>query len=274
MESWVAAFILGALGLGAAQAIAAARFRARILGLAARLHDTPATRDVEDRLPPVVADFARRAGAKPGSALRVATFAQDGELRLRQGGRFAPTVAWQAIALGRAGFVWDARQSLGPVRVLRVVDAFVGAEGVLDARLFGSVPVARLSGGELTLGEAFRYLAELPWAPDAILGNPDLAWRVTGPDTVEVRLATQGGTARVTFRLDAAGDIVGMEAKGRPARDGAGRMVRLDWQGRFGDYRQIGPRRLPEFGEVGYVWPGHGYEPYFRGRIRDYRLAP
>lgn len=274
METSFAVFILAALALAVAQAAAAARFRARILKLAARLRDMPATRSADDRLPPVVADFARRAGAVPGARLRIATFAQDGELRLRQGGRFAPTVAWQAIALGRAGFVWDARQSFGPVRVLRVVDAFVGAEGVLDARLFGSVPVARLSGRELALGEAFRYLAELPWAPDAILGNPDLAWRVTGPDAVEVRLATQGGTARVTFRLDARGDIVGMEAKGRPARDGAGRMVRLDWQGRFADYRQIGPRRLPEFGEVGYVWPDTGYEPYFRGRIRDYRLAP
>ena len=274
MESWVAAFILAVLGLGMAQVVAAARFRARILRLAARLHDTPATRDIEDRLPPIVADFARRAGAEPGAGLRVATFAQDGELRLRQGGRFAPTVAWQVVALGRAGFLWDARQSLGPVETLRVIDAFVAAEGVLEARLFGSVPVARLSGRELTLGEAFRYLAELPWAPDAILGNPDLVWRVTGSDRVEVRLATQAGTARVTFTFDANGDVTGMEAKDRPARDGSGRMTRLDWRGRFGDYRQIGPRRLPEYGEVGYDWPGLGYEPYFRGRIRDYHVAP
>ncbi len=274
METWVAAVILAALGLGVAQVVAAARMRARILALAARLHDTPATRDVEDRLPPVVADFARRAGAAPGAGLRVATFAQDGELRLKQGGRFAPTVAWQVVALGRAGFLWDARQSYGPVQTLRVIDALVGAEGVLEARLFGSLPVARLSGRDLTLGEAFRYLAELPWAPDAILGNPDLVWRVTGPDRVEVRLATQGGTARVTFTFDEAGDIVAMEAKDRPARDGKGGMMRLDWRARFGGYRRIGPRRLPEYGEVGYVWPGTGYEPYFRGRIRDYRVAP
>ena len=273
METSIAVFILAALALVVAQVVAAARFRTRILNLAARLHDTPATRPAEDRLPPMVADFARRSGAEPGPELRAATFAQDGELRLKQGGRFRPTVAWQVVSLGRAGFLWDARQSFGPVQVLRVVDAFVGGEGLLDARLFGSVPVARLSGRDLSLGEAFRYLAELPWAPDAILGNPDLVWRVTGPDTAEVRLATQGGVARVTFRFDERGDITGMEAKGRPARDGSGRMTRLDWQGRFADYRQIGPRRLPEYGEVGYVWPGTGYEPYFRGRIRDYRVT-
>lgn len=274
MEKIAAAFVLAALGLGAAQVVAASRFRARILRLAERLHDGPVTRDVEDRLPTLVADFARRAGAVPGAGLRVATFAQDGELRLRKGGRFARTVAWQVVALGRAGFLWDARQSLGPVELLRVIDAYVGAEGVLDARLFGSLPVARMSGRELALGEAFRYLAELPWAPDAILGNPDLVWRVTGPGAVEVRLATQAGTARVSFRFDAAGDIVGMEASGRPARDISGKATTLDWRGTFGDYRDIGPRRLPEYGEVGYVWPDTGYEPYFRGRIRDYHLAP
>lgn len=274
METWVAVIILVLLALAAVQMAAAARFRARILGLAARLHDTPATRDPGHRLPLLVAEFARRAGADPAAGLRVASFAQDGELRLRQGGRFAPTTAWQMVALGRAGFLWDAWQRFGPLRLLRVIDALAGAEGVLDARLFGSVPVARLSGRDLTLGEAFRYLAELPWAPDAILGNPDLAWRITGPDRAEVRLETQAGTARVTFRFDEAGDIVAMEAKDRPARDGKGGMVRLDWQARFGGYRRIGPRRLPEYGEVGYVWPGTGYEPYFRGRIRDYHVAP
>jgi len=273
LETPIAVFILGALLLAVAQVVAASRFRSRILKLAARLHDTAPVRGIEDRLPPVIADFARRGGAEPGTGLRVATFTQDGELRLRKGGSFTPVVAWQIVALGRAGFLWDARLSIGPVQHLRVVDAFVGAEGLLDARLFGSLPVARMSGRELTLGEAYRYLAELPWAPDAILGNPDLVWRVTGADTVEVRLATQGGTARVTLRFDTGGDIVAIEAKDRPARDRSGKMTKLDWQGRFGDYRQIGPRRLPEFGEVGYVYPDTGYEPYFRGRIRDYKLA-
>lgn len=274
METTAGVFILAALGLVGAQWVAAARFRSRILKLAARLHDTPATRDPGDRLPPLVADFARRAGAGAEAGLRIASFAQDGALRLKRGGGFSRTVAWQVTALGRAGFLWDARSSVGPVQHLRVIDAYVGGEGVLEARLFGSVPVARASGRDLALGEAFRYLAELPWAPDAILGNPDLVWRVTGPDAVEVGLATAGGTARVSFRFDAAGDIVAVAAQDRPARDGSGRTVPLEWRGSFADYRQIGPRRLPEFGEVGYVWPDGGYEPYFQGRIRDYHLAP
>ncbi len=125
----------------------------------------------------------------------------------------------------------------------------------------------------MTLGEAYRYLAELPWAPDAILGNPDLEWRILARNIAEVRLATPAGAARVSFRFDAQGDIVEIEAKGRPARDASGKEVLRDWRGYFRDYRQIGPRRIPGAAEVGYVYP-EGYEAYFRCKITDYHLAP
>ncbi|MCU9849030.1 hypothetical protein OEZ60_13565 [Defluviimonas sp. WL0024] len=265
--------LLAVIGLLALQVAAAKRCRGRVLQLAARLRDTPPTRDIDIALPPLVADFARRAGADPGRPMRAASFNQTAELRLKPGGRFHRIEAWQVVSLGRAGFVWDARQPLGPLTRLRVLDAFVGGEGLLEARLLGTIPVARASGAEIDLGEAYRYLAELPWMPDAILGNPDLTWRVTGPDTAEVRMTTRDGIARVTFGFDAQGDIVAMEARDRPARDPDGTTRRYDWRGRFSDYREIGGRRLPGFGEVGYVYPS-GYEAYFRGRISDYRLAP
>ena len=89
-------------------------------------------------------------------------------------------------------------------------------------------------------------------------------------DEAEVKLNTRVGTARVVFRFDAHGDIVAMEARERPAADPDGRPVRYDWRGRFGDYRQVGARRLPAYGEVGYVYPD-GYEVYFRARVTDCR---
>lgn len=265
--------LLAVIGLLVLQVAASKRYRGRVLGLAARLRDTPPTRDIDIGMPPMVADFARRAGADPARPMRAASFNQTAELRLKQGGPFQKIEAWQVVSLGRAGFVWDARQPLGPLTRLRVIDAFVGGEGLLEARLFGTIPVAKATGAEIDLGEAYRYLAELPWMPDAILGNPDLTWRVTGPDTAEVRMPMREGVARVTFRFDAGGDIVAMEAKDRPARGPDGITHRYDWRGRFGDYQEIGERRLPTFGEVGYVYPS-GYEVYFRGRISNYHLAP
>ena len=246
-------------------------FRARILELADPLHEEPPTRDPPGPLPPIVADFAYRCGAEPGARLRMASFHQSAELRLKPGGKFIAISAWQVVALARAGFIWDAKQEIWPVSRLRILDAFVGGTGHLEARAFGSIPLAKAEGADINLAEAYRYLAELPWAPDAILGNPDLVWRVTGENEVEVRLDTPDGIARITFEFDAEGDIVGMSAKDRPTRDAKGKITTHDWRARFSDYAQIGPRRLPAYGEVGYVYAS-GYETYFRGRISDYHL--
>ena len=256
----------------AAQVLASGLFRAKGLKLAARLRQGPSGRDRSADLPPLVAAFAQRAGAEAGAGLAAVRFNQAGELRLKRGGHFVKVAARQISGIGRSGFLWQARQSVGPFTKLRVIDALVEGDGLLDARLLGSIPVARARDVETTLAEAYRYLAELPWAPDAILGNPDLQWRMTEDRVAEVKLDTRVGTARVTFRFDAAGDITEMEARDRPARDQKGRAVRYDWRGRYGEYAQIGTRRLPAYGEVGYVYP-EGYEIYFRGRISDYRPA-
>ena len=262
--------IIVLLVLLAAQVLASRLFRAKGLKLAARLHQGPSGRDRSADLPPLVAAYARRASAEAGAGLCAISFAQAGELRLKRGGFFVKVSARQVAGIGRSGFIWEARQSFGPFTKLRVIDALVEGDGLLDVRFLGAIPVARASDVETTLAQAYRYLAELPWVPDAILGNPELQWRMTEDRVAEVKLDTRVGTARVTFRFDAAGDIIEMAARERPARDQKGRAVRYDWRGRYGEYAQIGNRRLPAYGEVGYVYP-EGYEIYFRGRIRDYR---
>lgn len=272
MESALYVLVLVSLALIVAQVTASRRHRAFVLDLARRLRDSAPTLDVEATLPPIVADFARRNGANLDGMPRVASFHQTGELRIRKGGAFRSFLAWQVVALGRAGFLWEARQTGASPVWVRVLDAYIGAEGWLEVWLFGTIPLKKAEGDAVSLGEAYRYLAELPWAPDAILGNPDLAWRVTGPDAAEVRMTVQEGVARVRFGFDAAGDIVTMEAEGRPALDEDGRTVNRDWRGRYDDYAWIGGRRVPQSGEVGYVYTS-GYEAYFRGRISDYEIS-
>lgn len=134
--------------------------------------------------------------------------------------------------------------------------------------MLGAVRVASVSGPEASLGEALRYLAELPWFPDAILTNREIRWG-EGPEGVSATLETDGGQARVTFGFDAAGDIVSFVARDRPARQPNGSLIALDWRGRCSDYAEIGGRRVPLRGEVGYDYP-EGYEPYFRLRVLSY----
>lgn len=246
--------------------------RARALMAAARVRNGRPAADMLDRLPKLVAEHALRSGVRPGAAARTVTFTQTADLRLKPGGRFRQFAAWQIIGVGQAGFLWEARQSSGLASSIRVIDALFEGQGTLEARAFGAIPLVRASGPEVSLAEAYRYLAELPWAPDAMVGNPDLRWRTVGDRLVEVSLATEPG-AVVFFMFDDRGDITGMRAKGRPAKDAAGKPARYDWVGTYGSYAQLGSRRVPETAEVGYIYPT-GYETYFKGRIADYRVSP
>lgn len=257
--------ILGVLPLLGLHVWAAHRFVRRISGRVRALGSGRA--EWRSDLPPAIGAFARRGGAGDGQAPRAARLTQSAELRLGQGSPFRPVRATQHVALASPGFVWEAVRRLGPMPLFRVVDAYDSARGgLLEARLLGSVPVASKAGRDLALGEALRYLAELPWAPDAILGNREIGWRMIDASHAEATLLLSGDVARVIFSLDADGDIVRVEAKDRPASDARGQPARYDWRGRFWGYRRIGPRRIPEWGEVGYVYP-EGYEVYFRGRI-------
>ena len=48
------------------------------------------------------------------------------------------------------------------------------------------MPLRRNGGAGLAQGEAFRYLAEIAWVPQAILANPQLTWREVDEQSVEV----------------------------------------------------------------------------------------
>ena len=128
-------------------------------------------------LTPIVRAFAERALAgKPGLPDKV-EFTQAAEMKLRPDAAWTKVPAHQTIGIGAPAFAWDAWAGIAPLIGIRVIDAYVGGAGRLKVRLFGSIPLATATGPQVTYAELFRYLAELPWAPHAILGNPSLRWR-------------------------------------------------------------------------------------------------
>lgn len=237
--------------------------------LDARLAAEPAGA-LRDDLPKAIQAFALRglAGDAPAPAIRLD---QAAEMRLKKGADWRALAARQTIATVRPGFAWVAQMRLGPVPVVRVLDAFENGEGLLEVRLFGALRLDASSGPEMALGEGLRYLAELPWAPEAILVNHEIAW-AQSEEGITARIETAGGPAVVTFTLDAGGDIVSVFARDRPAALADGTPAPLDWRGRFFDYAEIGGRRVPLGAEVGYDYPD-GYEAYFRGRLTGYSPA-
>lgn len=258
----VAAVLVGIVAAG----WLAARQRAR---LEAAIETASAPVNRSQALPDAVLDFALKGGAAQTDLARRVWLEQAAEMELRAGGGWQPLNARQDIATGATGFVWQARQGAGWLPRATVVDAFAGGRGLLDVRIAGLFRVVRARGPAIDRSEAMRYLAELPWAPDAILGNPDLRWRMAEPDWAVVSLDAEGGPVAVRFRFDEAGDIVEMRATGRPAIAPDGVVELKEWHGLFAQYDWVGGRRIPTVAEVGYIENGATVS-YFRCRITAY----
>jgi hypothetical protein len=219
-------------------------------------------------LPELVRRYAEHVlpgGPGRGRTVRVE---QVGEMLLKPGARPRRFRATEEFAIDRVAFTWRARfPMLGPVS-LRVTDSYDAGEGLLDVRLLG-LPLQRKRGPELAQGEAFRYLAEIPMTPHAILANPELEWRKLDGRIVEV--ATRVAQERIAVRLvfDEAGEIVQTVAK-RP-RVEAGHMV-APWIGDYRDYRDFDGVRVPTHGEVRWELP-EGPFTYWRGTITSLEVC-
>lgn len=215
-------------------------------------------------LPPEVLALATRLGARAEPARRYVALSQTGSMWSAPGAAPMRFKARQVIATDAPGFVW--RASFSPFGLIMGADAFVDGRGELDIRALGLVSLARQAGtASVDRGEVLRYLAELPWNPDAILLNRALDWTVEGPRTISV--ATGQGAARAvfTFDLDAEGRIAGGHAAARDYVVGH-RTETRPWRGRFWDYQTVEGRLIPLQGEVAWVLDAGDFV-YWRGEI-------
>jgi hypothetical protein len=269
------ALLILSLGIAVAvlaQIVLALQFSRKIAGFEAALAASVPGKARND-LPAPVADFARRGMAGATNFAAYARLAQTVEMRLSKGAGWTAMRAAQVISAPVPGFSWAASIKAGPLTLVRVVDAYAGGRGLLEVRVLAAFPMGREEGPEADQGEAMRYLAELPWMPDAILTNRAVTWTEIAPGRVRAALAIGSGEAAVEFILDGQGDFIAMEALDRPGKGPDGEPARMAWRGEFGDYGEIGGRRIPRRGEVGWVY-ADGYEAYWRGRITGYRPRP
>jgi hypothetical protein len=180
-----------------------------------------------------------------------------------------PFTATQTIAIRGCTFDWLAHA--GPFGMISARDALTAGEGRLDVTAIGFIPIARAEhSSALMRGELMRYLAELAWAPDAILHNTELCWRVDGPDTLAVSAGAGETESEVVLSLDSDGLIAGAFAPDRP-RSATAPSLPTPWQGRFSEYRRHEGRWLPFAGEV--AWKIEGKEiVYWQGRIEHWEM--
>lgn len=212
-------------------------------------------------LPPLVGRYAEwaLAGAPAG---KIVTIRQSGEMTLRPGARPLRFRAAEEFSADRVGFAWQARlPPVGPL-ALRATDRYQAGQGLLEVRLLG-FPLQRRRGPELALGEAFRYLAEIAWVPQAILANPDLSWRTLDGAAVEVETTVGSERAAVQLQFNEHGEIARTEAL-RPRAEAANALTQ--WIGEFHDYKDLGGVRVPTRGTVRWELP-EGPFTYWNGTI-------
>jgi hypothetical protein len=247
------------------------RFIARLRRLEERLARAPGLLLARDDLPAEVIALAERQGARPGSLAPAVELTQTGVMWPSPEAKEMGFSAHQTIAASEPGFVW--RANFGPAGLVAVADYFVDGKGGLEARIAGAFPVATLTGSEeIAKGELMRYLAELPWHPDAMLCNRALEWQVLDPGTIKVATGEGKARAGVTFFINTHGFVSAIEASDRPQLVD-GKFVERPWRGRFWDYRQAGGRITPAQAEIAWVIDGKEFV-YWKGTVASWRTAP
>jgi hypothetical protein len=260
--------LVGAGSLLLAHMLSAAAFRRRTNAMITCLEQASAAELSTTSVPLIIQSFAWRAVCE-NPVPNTVWLSQRGELRASLRDPWRPFTAEQVISVHQPGFAWLARMQAAPLVSARVLDCYVDGAGLLEARLFGSLRLARAAGPHADKGELMRYLAELAWAPHAMLHNPHLSWREIDATTVEVSAASQAGPARVRLVFEN-GDITRIEADDRPRVVGR-RIVPTRWQGRCCDYREMDGYRIPTRAVVSWMLEDGGFE-YWRGRVTAFRM--
>jgi hypothetical protein len=220
-------------------------------------------------LPDLIAAYLERAVPADVRGARAVHITQGGEMLKRPGGRPMRFTAVEDFAVDRVAFAWEARFAIAPLLALKVHDGYAAGAGALRVSALG-FPVMQQAGATVDLGEAYRYLAELPWVPQAMSANHELSWRQVDARTVAVSTEIRTERLTVQLRFDPTGDIRAVETAARPGQVD-GHEVNAGWGGRFSDYAWLGGIRVPTRGEV--YWDlTDGRFVYWRGKVTTVEL--
>ena len=115
-----------------------------------------------------------------------------------------------------------------------------------------------------------RYLAELPWVPQAFAANSELEWREVDAQTVEVASIVASSRAAMRLHFDEAGDVVRASAPDRPRAVGNG-AVATPFVGEWGEYALFDGVRIPTTAAVRWELED-GPFVYFRGRVTSFSM--
>ncbi|KAB1189963.1 hypothetical protein GJR96_17470 [Haloferax sp. MBLA0076] len=269
--------LLGGVALALASRAQRVASSARLVGeLLADRASTP-TRTVRfediEGLPKPIRRYLEHVLTEGRPYVHTARLHQDGEFRLGDASApWKPLEATQHYTVEPPGFVWDARIDIVPSVPIRVVDAFVGGEGLLVAKLFSLVPVAEADPSqELDEGELARHLAEMVWFPTAFLPGQGVEWDAVDAHSARATIEYDGTSASVVFHVD--DDEITHVTADRWYEMDDGSYELQPWTGYFHDYHEVDGLRVPSSGEVEWNLPD-GDLSYWRADIDGVEYEP
>ncbi len=173
----------------------------------------------------------------------------------------------QRVITRRPGFDWDARIKMAPGLAVRVHDAYIAGEGILQGSLFGLFSIVKMIGTkEVAEGELMRYFAETAWYPTALLPGQGVKWEAVSDTTARATLQDGDIAMTLLFRFNESSVIESVYAAAR-GRTVAGTVIPTPWEGRWSHYELRDGMLVPTRGEVAWILPD-GDKPYWRGRIK------
>ncbi|HMP78056.1 MAG TPA: hypothetical protein PKD54_01265 [Pirellulaceae bacterium] len=266
--------LAGIVCYGAARVFGWSRWRAARQRVRGRLDEGRISSGTEfvnfaelEGLPPVVANYFRAALLEGQPMVTGAHLQHQGTFNAGQKrDQWKPFRSDQRVVTQRPGFDWDACIRMLPGLPVRVRDAYVAGEGILQASILGLITVANLrSSRDLAEGELMRFLAESAWYPTALLPSQGIQWREADERSAYATLrdGDVSVTLLFTFGEDGLIDTVRAESRGRMVGD---KVIPTPWQGRFWNYTELGGMQVPLNGEVSWLI-ADSPKPYWRGHI-------
>lgn len=184
------------------------------------------------------------------------------------GEQWKPFISDQHVVTQRPGFLWDARISMMPGLPIRVHDAYIAGEGILQAYPLGLFPVVNMqNSAELARGELMRYLAESAWYPTALLSGHGIQWEAIDDSSALAVLTDKSIKVPILFHFGEDDLIASVRAEDR-GRTVNGQVIPTPWVGEWKNYERMHGLLVPRDGEVLWEIP-NGRQPYWRGHLSE-----
>jgi hypothetical protein len=188
---------------------------------------------------------------------------QEGTMDIR--GKWTPFTAKGTYKAAPLSFTWQANFRILPGVWVVAEDGHLGGQGWGSSRLWGIIPMGKLTDSEVLTIQLVRNLGELPWLPAFVLADPTLKWTDAGETAFEVRSTAGNCEVMVRFDTNDQGDVIRASSPARPY-DVPGGFAESPWHYTFSDHQDYNRVRIPAAAVATYEKEEGDWE-YFRGRI-------